>query len=96
LLPSRAATTLPFVSPTEGVFTVRRAAICLYAFALTLALPVAAYAATSSTSSTSDVPAGHDGTLTSIFIVAVSIPAFLTVMTLIDVARGKHTGRRDH
>ena len=87
LLPSRTATTLS---------TVRRAAISLYAFVLTLALPAAAFAATGSTSSTSDVPAGHDGTLTSIFIVAVSIPAFLTVMTLIDVARGKHTDRRGH
>ncbi len=74
----------------------RRAAICLYAFALTLALPAAALAATSSTASTSDVPTGHDGTLTSIFIVAVSIPAFLMVMTLIDVARGRHTDRHHH
>ena len=84
--PAGAATTLA---------PVRRAITCLYALVLTLALPAVALAA-SSTASTGDTPAGHDGTLTSIFVVAVSIPAFLTIMTLIDVARGKHSGRHDH
>lgn len=86
LRPAADATTLAVV---------RRAITCLYALVLTLALPAAALAASPSTS-TGDTPAGHDGTLTSIFIVAVSIPAFLTIMTLIDVARGKHTRSHNH
>lgn len=84
--------------PAGGATTlavVRRAITCLSALLLPLALPAVALAA-GSTASTGDTPAGHDGTLTSIFVVAVSIPAFLTIMTLIDVARGKHSHRHDH
>lgn len=61
-----------------------------------LALPVASFAAASS-SETSEAPTGHDGTLTTIFLVALGIPLVLTVLTLIDIARGKHTQRQtDH
>jgi len=75
----------------------RRAAISLSVLCLTLALPAVALAAGSTSATTvGDTPTGHDGTLTGMFIVAVSIPAFLTVMTLIDIARGKHTNRHQH
>jgi hypothetical protein len=72
---------------------VRRLLASLYAVVLTLALPAAAYAADSSSSGK---PTGHDYTLDSIFVVAVSIPAILGLLTLIDIARGKHTERHDH
>ena len=46
---------------------------------------------------TGEAPTGHDGTLTTIFLVALGIPLVLTVLTLIDIARGKHTQRHaDH
>jgi hypothetical protein len=71
---------------------VRRLLPSLTAVALTLALPVAAYAA-----DTTDTgkPTGHDWTLDSIFVIALSIPVILGLLTLIDIARGKHT-QRDH
>jgi hypothetical protein len=71
---------------------VRRLLTSLTAVALTLALPVAAYAA-----GTTDTgkPTGHDWTLDSIFVIALSIPLILGLLTLIDIARGKHT-QRDH
>ena len=70
----------------------RRLLPSLTAVALTLALPVAAYAA-----GTTDTgkPTGHDWTLDSIFVIALSIPLILGLLTLIDIARGKHT-QRDH
>ena len=70
----------------------RRLLTSLSAVALTLALPVAAYAA-----GTTDTgkPTGHDWTLDSIFVIALSIPVILGLLTLIDIARGKHT-QRDH
>ena len=71
----------------------RRLLVSLYAVALTLALPVAAYAADSSATGK---PTGHDWTLDSIFVVALSIPVILGLLTLIDIARGKHTERHDH
>jgi hypothetical protein len=71
----------------------RRLLVSLYAVALTLALPVAAYAADSSESGK---PTGHDWTLDSIFVIALSIPVILGLLTLIDIARGKHTERHDH
>ena len=71
----------------------RRLLVSLYAVALTLALPVAAYAADSSDTGK---PTGHDWTLDSIFVIALSIPAILVILTLIDIARGKHTERHDH
>jgi hypothetical protein len=70
---------------------VRRFTVTLYVLVMSLALPAAAWAASPSTSSGSDAPTGHDYTLTSIFIVAAGIPTLLAVLTLIDVARGKHS-----
>jgi hypothetical protein len=72
---------------------VRRLLVSLYAVALPLALPVAAYAADSADSGK---PTGHDWTLDSIFVIALSIPVILGLLTLIDIARGKHTERHDH
>ena len=71
----------------------RRLLVSLYTVALTLALPVAARAADSAESGT---PTGHDWTLDSIFVIALSIPVILGLLTLIDIARGKHTQRHDH
>jgi hypothetical protein len=71
---------------------VRRLLTSLSAVALTLALPVAAYAADSTDTGK---PTGHDWTLDSIFVIALSIPVILGLLTLIDIARGKHT-QRDH
>jgi hypothetical protein len=71
----------------------RRLIASVYALALTLALPVAAFAADSADTGK---PTGHDWTLDSIFVVALSIPAILAFLTLIDIARGKHTQRHDH
>jgi len=72
---------------------VRRLIAALYAVALTLALPVAAFAADSTDTGK---PTGHDWTLDSIFVIALSIPVILGFLTLIDIARGKHTQRHDH
>ena len=71
----------------------RRLIAALSAVALTLALPVAAFAADSTDTGK---PTGHDWTLDSIFVVALSIPVILGFLTLIDIARGKHTQRHDH
>ena len=67
----------------------RRLITSLYAVALSLALPAAAFAADTAK------PTGHDWTLDSI-LVALSIPVILGLLTLIDIARGKHTQRHDH
>jgi hypothetical protein len=72
---------------------VRRLIAALYAATLSLALPVAAFAAESSDTGK---PTGHDWTLDSIFVIALSIPVILGFLTLIDIARGKHTQRHDH
>jgi hypothetical protein len=72
----------------------RRLIASIYAVALALALPAAAFAA--DTTSESGKPTGHDWTLDSIFVVALSIPVILGLLTLIDIARGKHTQRHDH
>jgi hypothetical protein len=69
---------------------VRRVIASLSAVALSLAVPAAALAA--GTSETGK-PTGHDWTLDTIFVVALSIPAILGLLTLIDIARGKHTQR---
>ena len=71
----------------------RRLIAALYALVLTLALPVAAFAADSTETGK---PTGHDWTLDTIFVVALSIPVILGLLTLIDIARGKHTQRHDH
>ena len=71
----------------------RRLIAAVYAVALTLALPAAAFAADSTDTGK---PTGHDWTLDSIFVVALSIPVILGFLTLIDIARGKHTQPHDH
>jgi hypothetical protein len=65
---------------------VRRLAASLYALFLTLALPVVAFAQETEL----DKPEGTDHTLTSIFIVAAGLPLLLAVLSLIDIALGKH------
>jgi energy-converting hydrogenase Eha subunit A len=67
----------------------RRFAAPLIALYLTLILPAAVFAA----STTPEKPEGHDWTLDSIFVVALGIPVILVVLTLIDIAVGKHTGK---
>jgi hypothetical protein len=71
---------------------VRRLIVSIYVLALTLALPAAALAATATTDNTGK-PSGHDWTITTIFVIALSIPVLLGFLTLIDIARGKHTER---
>ena len=61
---------------------------------LPLALPAASWAAT--TTPPLEKPTGHDWTLDTIFVVALGIPLVLTILTLIDIAVGKHTSRRQH
>lgn len=72
----------------------RRLIVSLYVFALMLALPVAAFAQ-GTAEQNQGKPTGHDWTLTTIFFIALSIPALLGLLTLIDIARGKHTQRHD-
>ena len=67
----------------------RRLAAPLIALYLTLILPAAVFAA----ATTPEKPEGHDWTLDSIFVVALGIPVILVVLTLIDIAVGKHTGK---
>jgi hypothetical protein len=71
---------------------VRRLIVSLYVLALTLTLPVAALAAAVNSEGK---PEGHDWTITTIFFIALSIPLLLGFLTLIDIARGKHTQRHD-
>jgi Na+/melibiose symporter-like transporter len=74
---------------------VRRLIVSLYVFALMLALPAAAFAQGSADSQNQGKPTGHDWTLTTIFFIALAIPALLGLLTLIDIARGKHTQRHN-
>ena len=71
----------------------RRLIVSLYALALMLALPATAFAAstTATTAASTGKPTGHDWTITTIFVIALFIPALLGFLTLIDIARGKHT-----
>jgi hypothetical protein len=66
----------------------RRLAAPLIALYLTLALPALSFAATAP-----EKPEGHDWTLDTIFVVALGIPVILVLLTLIDIAVGKHTGK---
>ncbi len=76
---------------------VRRTLGIVWFFILSLALPAAAFAATGGSTSQSEAPTGHDYTLDTIFVVALGIPLVLTILTLIDIARGKHTQQHaDH
>ena len=70
----------------------RRFAAPLIALYLTLAVPAMAWAATSTGP---EKPEGHDWTLTTIFVVALGIPLVLTILTLIDIAVGKHTQKHE-
>ena len=70
----------------------RRYLAPLIALVLPLLLPAVAFAA--DTSGT-EKPAGHDWTLDSIFVVALGIPLILAILTLIDIAVGKHTSKHD-
>jgi hypothetical protein len=72
---------------------VRRLAPVFVSVYLLLALPVTAFAATTPKS---DAPSGTDHTLTTIFIVAVGIPAVLAILTLIDIAVGREHGEDGH
>jgi energy-converting hydrogenase Eha subunit A len=69
----------------------RRLAAPLIALYMTLIVPAAVFAATTAP----EKPEGHDWTLDSIFVVALGIPVILVVLTLIDIAVGKHTGKHD-
>ena len=71
----------------------RRLIAPLVALLLPLALPALTWAA--DTTST-EKPSGHDYTLDSIFVIALGIPLLLTILTLIDIAAGKHTSKRNH
>ena len=72
----------------------RRLAAPLLALYLTLALPAMAWAATG-TGNAPEKPEGHDWTLTTIFVIALGIPLVLTILTLIDIAVGKHTQKHE-
>ena len=65
----------------------RRMSAPLIAAYLLLVLPALASAATTAP----EKPEGHDYTLTTIFVVALGIPLILVILTLIDIAVGKHT-----
>jgi hypothetical protein len=69
----------------------RRLSAPLIAAYLLLVLPALASAATTAP----EKPEGHDYTLTTIFVVALGIPLILVILTLIDIAVGKHTGKHD-
>jgi hypothetical protein len=73
---------------------VRRLLVSLYVWAFTLAFPVVVWAQ-GAEGEHLDAPEGDDHTLTTIFLVALSIPLLQAVLTLIDVARGRHTSRHD-
>jgi hypothetical protein len=66
---------------------VRRLIALVTPLFLALALPAVAFAATATPP---EKPEGHDYTLTAIFVVALGIPLLLAVLTLIDMAGGKH------
>ncbi len=70
----------------------RLAAIFVTAYLL-LALPATALAAATPKS---DAPTGTDHTLTTIFVVALGIPALLAILTLIDIAVGREHGDDEH
>ena len=61
-------------------------------FALSLALPAMALAAAAAPP---EKPEGHDYTLTTMFVIALGIPLLLTILTLIDMASGRHDSH-DH
>ena len=70
----------------------RRYLAPLIALVLPLLLPAVTWAADTSTP---EKPTGHDWTLDSIFVVALGIPLILTILTLVDIAVGKHTSKHE-
>ena len=68
----------------------RRLAVSLFTALTFLALPAVSWAAENAP----EKPEGTDHTLTTIFVVAAGLPLLLVLLTLIDIAVGKH--RRDH
>ncbi|HVG88357.1 MAG: hypothetical protein ACJ740_07270 [Gaiellales bacterium] len=68
----------------------RRLAVSLLTALTFLALPAVSWAAENAP----EKPEGTDHTLTTIFVVAAGLPLLLVLLTLIDIAVGKH--RRDH
>ncbi len=72
----------------------RRLSALLAGVLLPLIVPAVTWAATTSSTNTSEKPTGHDWTLTTIFVVAFGIPLLLTILTLIDIAVGKHTTKQ--
>ena len=70
----------------------RRYLAPLIALVLPLLLPAATWAA--STSGT-EKPDGHDWTLDTIFVVALGIALVLAILTLVDIAVGKHTSKHE-
>ena len=72
----------------------RRLAAFFVTAYLLLAFPATALAA--ATPPKSDAPAGTDHTLTTIFVVALGIPALLAILTLIDIAVGREHGDDEH
>jgi hypothetical protein len=69
---------------------VRRLAVSLLTALTFLALPAVSWAAENAP----EKPAGTDDTPTTTFVVAAGLPLLLVLLTLIDIAVGKH--RRDH
>jgi len=69
---------------------VRRLAVSLLTALTFLALPAVSWEAENAP----EKPEGTDHTLTTIFVVAAGLPLLLVLLTLIDIAVGKH--RRDH
>ena len=70
----------------------RRYLAPLIALVLPLLLPAVTWAATTPAN---EKPSGHDWTLDSIFVVALGIPLILTILTLVDIAVGKHTSKHE-
>jgi len=70
----------------------RRYLAPLIALVLPLLLPAVTWAATTSCT---EKPDGHDWTLDTIFVVALGIPLILTILTLVDIAVGKHTSKHE-
>ena len=68
----------------------RRLAVSLLTALTFLAHPAVSWAAENAP----EKPEGTDHTLTTIFVVAAGLPLLLVLLTLIDIAVGKH--RRDH
>ena len=69
----------------------RRLSAPLIAVYLMLVLPALAFAADTAP----EKAEGLDYTLTIIFVVALGIPLILVILTLVDIAVGKHTSKHD-